>query len=84
MYRIIVLSLFILIGSGAYAYYDFCQSPQDYNTFPPLYDVRTEYWKDIPNYNNKDKVHYNYSERDFSIIRPSLNQSLKDNKNADK
>ena len=46
-----VLLLFVLLsGASVYAMYDFCESPSDYNTFPQAYDVRTEYWKDIPDY----------------------------------
>ena len=49
---VLFLSLIGLsLSSTAFAIYDFCESPADYNTFPQAYDVRTEYWKDIPNYN---------------------------------
>ena len=61
MKKYLILLTVLLAGKSAWAYYDFCQPPQDYNTFPPLYDVRTEYWKDIPNYNN-NKVQYKNPE----------------------
>ena len=45
------------------AMYDFCESPSDYNIFPAAYDVRTEYWRDIPNY-HKDDIKYENIEPD--------------------
>ena len=46
----------IFISLPSQAFYDFCQSPQDYNTFPAAYDFKTEYWKDIPDYNAAGKI----------------------------
>lgn len=52
---ILTLSLTILLSAGgAYAMYDFCESPADYYTCPAAYDVRTEYWTDIPDYHTTD------------------------------
>ncbi|MBO6273263.1 hypothetical protein J6O48_10865 [bacterium] len=73
MKKIIILSFCLFMGLSAYAMYDFCESPQDYNTFKDAYDVKTEYWKEIPNYhpddievkdNNKPSSHW-------SIIKKS-------------
>lgn len=50
MKKIIMLIFAMTVGVKAFAMYDFCESPADYNTFPQAYDVRTEYWTDIPNH----------------------------------
>ena len=76
---IIVLSI-MFIKNYSYAFYDFCQSPQEYNTFPASYDFRTEYWKDIPSYNT-DKIHYNYGEKNNPTNRTLIKQSPEFKKN---
>lgn len=53
MKKISLLICILLFSAKGYAFYDFCESPQEYNTFPQAYDVKTEYWKDIPEYNPK-------------------------------
>ena len=50
MKKFVLVAVLLLSGSISHAMYDFCESPSDYNTFPQAYDVRTEYWKDIPEY----------------------------------
>ncbi len=52
--KFIILILFLSIPAICYGMYDFCESPSDYYTCPAAYDVRTEYWKDIPNYHPDD------------------------------
>ena len=54
MRKSIFLIVILFCCSSAYAFYDFCETPADYNTFPQAYDVRTEYWKNIPNYSSDD------------------------------
>lgn len=56
MRNLFLVFIVTLIGIPTFAFYDFCQSPQDYNTFPAAYDFKTEYWKDIPDYNTGGKI----------------------------
>lgn len=57
MKRFILALLIVSIGLSARAFYDFCESPQDYNTFPASYDFKTEYWTEIPDY-DEDNIKY--------------------------
>ena len=57
MKKFAIFILLFCLGGNAWAFYDFCESPADYNTFPQAYDVRTEYWKDIPKY-KPDNIEY--------------------------
>lgn len=61
MKRFILTLIIVSTGLCAQAFYDFCESPQDYNTFPASYDFKTEYWTDIPNY-KPDDIKYNRKE----------------------
>ena len=54
MKKFVLILIVLSSGLCAQAFYDFCESPQDYNTFPASYDFKTEYWTDIPNYNSED------------------------------
>ena len=54
MKKLFLAFLFTGMATSAWGFYDFCESPADYNTFPQAYDVRTEYWKDIPEYQPED------------------------------
>ena len=55
---------FIFLSSGAvFAMYDFCESPTDYNMLPQASDIRTEYWKDIPDYHpDNDNIKFEKME----------------------
>ena len=76
----LVLLLFLLSSaSSAFAFYDFCESPADYNTFPQAYDVRTEYWKDIPGYNPED-IKYEDMDNKHPIAPFWSKKSAKDKK----
>ena len=56
---VLLFTVVLLSGLSCYAMYDFCESPSDYYTFPQAYDVRTEYWKDIPDYHpNNDNIKF--------------------------
>ena len=77
----LVLILFLLSSAGsAMAFYDFCESPADYNTFPQAYDVRTEYWKDIPDY-HPDDIKYKDVKNEHPTspfwVKKSKNQTKK-------
>ncbi len=64
----ILLSLICIQLSGcAWAFYDFCESPSDYNTFPAAYDFRTEYWTDIPKYGT-DKIEYKDMKNEHPVF----------------
>ena len=80
MNKLILLISLIFIGSGAYAFYDFCESPQEYNTFPASYDFRTEYWRDIPTY-NADKIKYKNMDKSNPADRTLIKQSPEFKKN---
>ena len=54
MKKLLAILVILLACNSVFAFYDFCESPADYNTFPAAYDVKTEYWKDIPKYNEND------------------------------
>lgn len=80
MKKFVLTILAISLGTTAFAFYDFCESPQDYNTFPPSYDFRTEYWKDIPKY-NADKIEYKNIKHEHNTDRTIIKQSPKFKKN---
>lgn len=56
MKNLFIILCINFVSLPAFCFYDFCQSPQDYNTFPAAYDFKTEYWKDIPDYNTGGKI----------------------------
>ena len=56
MKKTTIFLVLFFAGCSSFAFYDFCESPQDYNTFPAAYDLKTEYWKDIPEY-GETKIH---------------------------
>ncbi|MCR5265952.1 MAG: hypothetical protein K6E29_05090 [Cyanobacteria bacterium RUI128] len=82
MKNFILLSVMIFFAGSALAFYDFCESPADYNTCPQAYDVRTEYWKDIPNY-HPDDIKYEDMKNEHPIApfwsKKSKNNSKKTN-----
>ncbi len=80
MKNIILLLSIIFIGTSAFAFYDFCESPQDYNTFPPAYDFKTEYWKDIPKYQPDDIKYKNY-DKNNPVHRTFLKKAPDNKKN---
>ncbi|MCM1265309.1 MAG: hypothetical protein NC200_03835 [Candidatus Gastranaerophilales bacterium] len=82
MKKLLLLSIIILSGTTAFAFYDFCESPQEYNTFPASYDFKTEYWKDIPKYNT-DKIEYKNIKNEHHTDRTIIKQSPKTQKNYD-
>lgn len=55
---ILTLSLILLVSGKGYCMYDFCESPADYNMCPDAFNIRTEYWKDIPNYHPDDNIKF--------------------------
>lgn len=58
-----IITAFFICSSVTFGMYDFCESPADYNMAPHAYDVRTEYWKDIPDYHSeKDNVKFENME----------------------
>ena len=73
MKKILLTALILTAGAGAWAFYDFCESPQDYNTFPASYDFKTEYWTKIPNYDPDNiKIEKNENKKfNFPIIKKS-------------
>jgi len=80
MKKLFLTAVILITGANAFAFYDFCQSPQDYNTFPAQYDFRTEYWRDIPTYNT-DKIQYKYEQKSNPSDRTLIKQSPEFKKN---
>ena len=79
MKNILLIGFFMFVGTSAFAFYDFCESPADYNTFPQAYDVRTEYWKDIPNYEPED-IKYKNMENENPIFPIKFKKKQRDDK----
>ena len=80
MKKLLLLSVIIFTANISYGMYDFCESPADYNTFPQAYDVRTEYWKNIPNYNSEDDIKFGNMENknptnSFNLKKPTKKQT---------
>jgi len=46
----VLLSLFVAGILPVFAIYDFMETPDEYERFKEFYDLRTEYWRFIPNY----------------------------------
>ena len=67
MKKILLCIICIQLSGCAWAFYDFCESPADYNTFPAAYDFKTEYWKDIPQY-GADKIEYKDMKNEHPIF----------------
>ena len=83
MKNFITLLVLIFSGCSAWAFYDFCESPADYNTFPAAYDVRTEYWKDIPDY-HPENIKYEDMENKHQTLPFWSKKSRNQNKNVTK
>ena len=81
MKKLCITLLCVLFSTTAYGFYDFCESPADYNTFPQAYDVRTEYWKDIPKY-EPDDIKYDNLQNKHPLF-PQKKKNTKENKNND-
>ena len=77
MKKLAVFILLFCVGGNAWAFYDFCESPADYNTFPQAYDVRTEYWKDIPNHNPENIKYKNIKNK--NSVSPFLRKNKQNN-----
>ena len=74
MKKLVLLSLCILLGGGAFAFYDFCESPQDYNTCKESFDFITEYWTDIPNY-HPENIKYQDNSNKHRNKKPIVKKS---------
>ncbi|MCD8378500.1 MAG: hypothetical protein LUB59_06910 [Candidatus Gastranaerophilales bacterium] len=83
MKKLFTILSFILLGGCSYAFYDFCETPQDYNTFPASYDFRTEYWKDIPQYHNNEKNKIKYKNIKNSPSKRTIIKQSPEMKNND-
>jgi hypothetical protein len=80
MKKFVLILVLSSITQCAFAFYDFCETPQEYNTFPPAYDIKTEYWKNIPKYNTDNVKYQNINHNKNSnrtIIRqePTIKQN---------
>ena len=50
MKKLLFLLCVIISSNPVFAIYDFLEPPDEYEWFKEYYDLRTEYWRAIPNY----------------------------------
>ena len=81
MKRFIILCLILSFPLASFGMYDFCESPSDYDMCPNAYDIRTEYWKDIPDYHPDDIKYEDMKNQNPTFPLKFRNKKQKNNSN---